>query len=761
MAAVNGLYGAQDGAVAAAGAVHTQANQPKFTIREINASHADFVLENVDLSFANSLRRTMIADVPTVGRLPPTYAAIDMVEIMVNTTVLPDEFFAHRLGMVPLMSMDTAKVLIDQRVCPFPCLPQDCSCEDGCDRCSVELMLDCMCTSDRGAMFVTSKDLIRSNTIANPYSDEAAFGPVAPRHPDFGKPVGQDDPSKPDVMLVQLRKGQHIKARCIARKVRWQRLTSQGFAKEHAKWSPVSAVGFEYDPHNALRHTTLWHEHDAKKEWPESKNAGEEEPPAEGAPFDPNRRANRFYFDVESVGSMHPAEIVETVRFPYSHRASRCLNTAPHKLCRKSACSTSRRTWQRRAPRRTAINSLVSNLAFAPIPTMAASESARALPAALDSPIAGMDKMGEVLVNIADRPGYTPEFASYFPRGAGTNRIMQYFSEFMPPGERPTRARTRGLVRKFFVPEATLRIQLLSSVTHLAKTYDFPYTAVPYFIDVCGRNQFLSMRALFGETDEQRWDPNVPPPSAPPSYATRIPEPVVMGNTTHIVESQHMMQLSTMDNGWQVQRIGMFRALLAPYTTVEEAPAPPGASSGVKGRQYQLETRLRFQFLSFSTLAQVLYVPTNTLRYGLGSITVPKDVVEKIMQYGVEREKRRRADADDDDDHHPKRMRNGKNTRAAITGADEVPAVTQDAEMASSVHDEPIPPFTMPAVTNTTLALDNFMVPGEMMNLLDVRGWTDADCRQRRATPGADGHPAARGPRPSGNPTHLPRAARA
>ncbi|KAI3624406.1 rpb3 [Malassezia furfur] len=287
MAAVNGLYGAQDGAVAAGGAVHTQANQPKFTIREINASHAEFILENVDLSFANSLRRTMIADVPTV--------AIDMVEIMVNTTVLPDEFFAHRLGMVPLMSMDTAKVLIDQR---------DCSCEDGCDRCSVELLLDCMCTSDRGAMFVTSKDLIRSNTIANPYSDEAAFGPVAPRHPDFGKPVGQDDPSKPDVMLVQLRKGQHIKARCIARK---------GFAKEHAKWSPVSAVGFEYDPHNALRHTTLWHEHDAKKEWPESKNAGEEEPPAEGAPFDPNRRANRFYFDVESVGSMHPAEIVETI----------------------------------------------------------------------------------------------------------------------------------------------------------------------------------------------------------------------------------------------------------------------------------------------------------------------------------------------------------------------------------------------------------------------------------------------------------------
>ncbi|KAL4402035.1 RNA polymerase II subunit 3 [Malassezia pachydermatis] len=263
-----------------------QMQMPNVIIREINNSHADFILENCELSFANALRRTIIADVPTV--------AIDMVEITVNTTVLADEFLAHRLGMIPLLSMDAAKVLVDQR---------DCSCEDGCDRCSVELTLDAMCTSDRGAMFVTSKDLVRSNTIANMYSDEAAFGPVAPRHPDFGKPVGHDDPNAPGIMIVQLRKGQQIKARCIARK---------GFAKEHAKWSPVSAVGFEYDPHNALRHTTYWYELDAKKEWPESKNAREEEPPAEGAPFNPNLRASRFYFDVESVGSLHPAEIVET-----------------------------------------------------------------------------------------------------------------------------------------------------------------------------------------------------------------------------------------------------------------------------------------------------------------------------------------------------------------------------------------------------------------------------------------------------------------
>lgn len=101
-----------------------------------------------------------------------------------------------------------------------------------------------------------------------------------------------------------MRKGQELKLRCIARK---------GFAKEHAKWSPVSAVGFEYDPHNALRHTTFWFEVNAKDEWPPSANAREEEAPPEGAPFDYTRKAGRFYFDVETVGSMLPAEVVMTV----------------------------------------------------------------------------------------------------------------------------------------------------------------------------------------------------------------------------------------------------------------------------------------------------------------------------------------------------------------------------------------------------------------------------------------------------------------
>jgi len=83
---------------------------PTVRIRKLQRDHVDFVLENVELAFANSLRRAMLADIATV--------AIDMVEIETNTTVLADEFLAHRLGQVPLISANCDEAMKFSRVRP-------------------------------------------------------------------------------------------------------------------------------------------------------------------------------------------------------------------------------------------------------------------------------------------------------------------------------------------------------------------------------------------------------------------------------------------------------------------------------------------------------------------------------------------------------------------------------------------------------------------------------------------------------------------
>ena len=198
-------------------------NGPRVTVREAGKHHVDFTLRNVDLAFANSLRRVILAEIPTI--------AIDLVEVDTNTTVLPDEFVAHRLGLVPLNSKDAEQLLYTR----------DCECEGYCDNCSITLSLFAKCTGNE-VMKVYARDLLISGSRPNDA---------------IGRPVVTDADGLGPV-ITKLRQGQEIKLKCIAKK---------GTAKEHAKWAPTAAVGFEYDPHNKLKHLDLWYEENPQEEW--------------------------------------------------------------------------------------------------------------------------------------------------------------------------------------------------------------------------------------------------------------------------------------------------------------------------------------------------------------------------------------------------------------------------------------------------------------------------------------------------------------
>ncbi|KND01680.1 DNA-directed RNA polymerase II core subunit RPB3 [Spizellomyces punctatus DAOM BR117] len=237
------------------------ASGPQVAIREITKTTVSFVLSNTELALANALRRVMIAEVPTM--------AIDLVEIEANTTVLSDEFIAHRLGLIPLVSTDVKRINYTR----------DCSCTQYCDRCSVEFKLNVSCQNDP-TREVHSRDLISSHPTIVPYLET---------------------PDDKGVLLVKLKRGEDLRIRCIAKK---------GTAKEHAKWAPCTGIAFEYDPHNKLRHTTYWYEEDMKGEWPKSAHADEEPEPKDGEPFDYKAKPDRFYFTVESTGALEPRDIV-------------------------------------------------------------------------------------------------------------------------------------------------------------------------------------------------------------------------------------------------------------------------------------------------------------------------------------------------------------------------------------------------------------------------------------------------------------------
>lgn len=178
---------------------------------------------------------------------------------------------------------------------------RDCDCDQFCDNCSVILRLNAVNRNSDDIVKVYAKDLYIDsgyNARQTPFGQRSSGLNGATGDDDDkqrGEPVIMD-PTGLGPLICKLRRGQELKMKCIAKK---------GIAKEHAKWAPTAAIGFEYDPHNKLRHTDLWYESDKIAEWPASKNAEWENPPQEGEPFDydaepVSMRTSEFGVDIQS-----------------------------------------------------------------------------------------------------------------------------------------------------------------------------------------------------------------------------------------------------------------------------------------------------------------------------------------------------------------------------------------------------------------------------------------------------------------------------
>jgi DNA-directed RNA polymerase II subunit RPB3 len=216
-------------AAAPGGSGVVSARQPVVQLRRADDDYCEFLLTNTDASVANALRRIMIAEVPTV--------AIDLVEFEDNTTVLNDEFIAHRLGLIPLVSHRAGEMKL-----PYELYERD-------EEAEVVFTLDVRCTDARHTMEVTDLDLVPADEHARqclPVSKQRALDAAAAAAGGGGAGGGAGGAdgdgagaAPRPVVIAKMRGGQALKLRAIARK---------GIGKDHAKWIPVATATYQFVP---------------------------------------------------------------------------------------------------------------------------------------------------------------------------------------------------------------------------------------------------------------------------------------------------------------------------------------------------------------------------------------------------------------------------------------------------------------------------------------------------------------------------------
>ncbi|ETE64407.1 DNA-directed RNA polymerase II subunit RPB3, partial [Ophiophagus hannah] len=181
--------------------------------------------------------------------------SIDWVQIDANSSVLHDEFIAHRLG---------GDGVVDKLQ-----YSRDCNCDEFCPDCSVEFSLDVRCNEDQ-TRHVTSRDLISNNSQ------------VIPRNLPFS------------FIFLQ--------AFAIPSSLPYP----PGFMADWQWGGTCGRTANIFLKRRSLRSSSYLSFVLCR---PKSEYSEIDEDEAQ-APYDPNGKPERFYYNVESCGSLRPETIV-------------------------------------------------------------------------------------------------------------------------------------------------------------------------------------------------------------------------------------------------------------------------------------------------------------------------------------------------------------------------------------------------------------------------------------------------------------------
>lgn len=176
----------------------------------------EFEIVGIDPAVANSLRRLMISEIPTM--------AIEHVFIVDNTSAVHDELLAHRLGLVPILADPTKFDFVTTN-------------SYSCEKNTIVFRLAVSCDFTCG---IIENEEVRSSDL-----EWLPDGSEMPEETFCYFSTGQQSikplirPVHDGIPLAMLSLGQQIllEAHCI-----------KGTGKEHAKWSPVATVWYRLLP---------------------------------------------------------------------------------------------------------------------------------------------------------------------------------------------------------------------------------------------------------------------------------------------------------------------------------------------------------------------------------------------------------------------------------------------------------------------------------------------------------------------------------